>query len=136
MTETEKAPVNLLEALMASFEAALRSPEGVAPPAVLLWTDVDGQWRPLLGALRSALPLLATEPIAGLRGRRLEAEDFDRLSIGDPVRDVLLWMSDPEGFHARCDAARRQTFRTVCMREFDLDPEQGGPEAAGQLLLH
>jgi hypothetical protein len=240
---------NLLEALMASFEMALRSPEGVAPPVALLWTDADGQWRPLLGALRSALPqlytlgpyepqartgpviwlkcvvdrslpevsppegvtpilylpdvdrqqlraagecpeslqplvelqyrgtvwhqrggrdwsvesfltseqglgldvalnaatraaisralpLLATEPIAGLRGRRLEAEDFDRLSIGDPIRDVLLWMSDPEGFSARCDAARRATFRTVCMREFDIDPEQGGPEAAGHMLLH
>jgi hypothetical protein len=244
-----RPPANLLEALLASLEAALRSPEGVAPPVAVVWTDADGQWRPLIPALRAALPqfytlgpydpaartgpviwlkcivdrtlpevsppegvtailyladvdrqhlraagecpellqplvelqyrgavwhqrggrdwsveafltsehglgldvalnaatreailralpLLATEPLAGLRGRRLEAEDFDRLSIGDPVRDVLLWMSDPEAFRARCDAARWQTFRTVCMREFDLDPDQGGTEAAGQLLLH
>jgi hypothetical protein len=87
-------------------------------------------------AVFRALPLLATEPIAGLRGRRLEEDDFDRLSVGDPIRDMLLWMSDPDSFRARCDASRWQTFRNVCMREFDLDPDQGGPEAAGELLLH
>src|SRR6267378_2163549 len=49
---------SLLDVLIASFEAALRSPEGVAAPAALLWTDADGQWRPLIPALRSALPQL------------------------------------------------------------------------------
>src|ERR1700722_17798328 len=215
---TDRAPTGtLLDALIASFEAALRSPEGVTAPAALLWTDADGQWRPLIPALRSALPqlytlgpytlaartgpvtwlrcivdrtlpdvsppegvvpilylpevdrqqlraagecpellqplvelqyrgavwhqrggrdwsveafltsehglgldvalnaatrealfralpLLATETIAGLRGRRLDAEDIDRLSIGDPVRDVLLWISDHDAFRERCDA--------------------------------
>src|SRR5690606_25284731 len=32
-------------------------------------------------AMRRALPLLAVEPLAALRGRRLEADDFDRLTI-------------------------------------------------------
>ncbi|HUY31241.1 MAG TPA: BREX-1 system phosphatase PglZ type B [Pirellulales bacterium] len=86
-------------------------------------------------ALTRALPLLALEPVSALRGRRLEAEDFDRLAIGDPVRDLLSWMSDPAGFHGRGDSARWQTFRTVCMREFDLDPEQDGEQKAGGLLL-
>ena len=45
-------------------------------------------------AMLRALALLAPEPLAGLRGRRLEADDFDRLAIGDPVRDLLGWMSD------------------------------------------
>ena len=49
-------------------------------------------------AMLRALALLAAEPLAGLRGRRLEADDFDRLAIGDPVRDLLGWMSDSEGF--------------------------------------
>ena len=48
-----------------------------------------------------ALPVLATEPIGPLRGRRLDADDFDRLSVGDPVRDLLGWMSEPEAFQAR-----------------------------------
>lgn len=242
-------PTNLVEGLIAAFQACLRCPEGVAMPAAILWTDADGQWRPLIPALRSAvpqlyslgafdpesrtgpviwlkcivdrtipdlspaegtipilylpgvdrqhlraagecpddiaplvelqyrgvvwhqrggrdwtveafltsehglgldmalnastreamfrsLPLLATEPLAGLMGRRLEAEDFDRLSVGDPVRDVLLWMADPDGFRFRADVGRWKTFQTVCMREFDLDPDGDGPEKAGDLLLH
>lgn len=249
MTQVKKSPANLLEAVVASLEAALRSADGVAPPVAVLWTDADGQWRPLIPILRDALPqlytlgsyhpatrtgpviwlkcivdrtlpdvsppegevpilylpgvdrqqlraagdcpealqplvelqyrgtvwhqrngrdwsveafltseyglgldvaadratreavqralpLLAITPLAELQGRRLEAEDFDRLAIGDPVRDLLSWMSDSEGFRARCDTARWETFRNVCMREFDFDPEQGGPEAAGELLMH
>lgn len=248
-SSTTKLPANLIEAMQASFQASLRCPEGVAPPAAILWTDTDGQWRPLIPALRSvlpqlyslgtydppsrtgpviwlkcivdrtlpevspaegavpvlylpgvdrqqlraagecpddiaplvellyrgvvwhqrggrdwtvesfltsehglgldmalnastreamfrSLPLFATEPLAGLTGRRIEAEDFDRLSVGDPIRDVLLWMADPGGFHSRADAGRWKTFQTVCMREFDFDPDGDGPEKAGDLLLH
>ena len=235
--------------MSASFLAAQRSPDGVADPAVLLWTDPDGQWRSILSVLRGALPhlyalgpydppkrtgpviwlkcvvdrtlpdvsppqgvvpilylpdvdrqqlraaadcpqrlqplielqyrgalwhqrngrdwtveafltseyglgldvasdsatraallralpILASEPIATLQGRRLEGDDFDRLSIGDPIRDVLSWMSDPSGFRARNDAGRWTTFRTVCAREFDLDPEQDGERKAGEALLN
>jgi hypothetical protein len=46
----------LLDALAASFAATLKNPEGVAPPAALVWTDADGQWRELAPRLRSALP--------------------------------------------------------------------------------
>ena len=49
-------------------------------------------------AMLRALALLAIEPLARLGGRRLEADDFDRLAIGDPVRDLLGWMSDADGF--------------------------------------
>src|SRR3972149_1027001 len=40
------------------MEAALRVPEGVAEPVALLWTDADGQWRPLITALQNELPQL------------------------------------------------------------------------------
>lgn len=239
----------LLDALTTSLAAATRSPEGVADPVALLWTDADGQWRPLLLALRQAnahlyvlgdydprqrtgpaiwlkcivdrtlaevsppagtvpilylpgvgrqdlraggdcpapvqplielqyrgalwhqrngrdwtveaflssedgvgldialdhrtreamlraLPVLATEPIAPLMGRRLDADDFDRLSVGDPVRDLLAWMSEPEPFQGRCDAARWETFRNICVREFGFDPDKEGPARAGDLLLN
>ena len=43
-----------LDALNASLAAATRSPEGVADPVALLWTDADSQWRPLLPALQKA----------------------------------------------------------------------------------
>mgnify|MGYP001203953702 FL=1 len=239
----------MLDALTASLAAATRSPEGVAEPVALLWTDADGQWRPLVPALQKAcahfyvlgpyeaarrtgpaiwlkcvvdrtlpdlapppgtvpilylpgvsrqelraggdcpdllhplielqyrgavwhqkngrdwtveafmtseaalgldlsldmrtrealmraLPVLATEPIAPLRGRRLDADDFDRLSVGDPVRDLLGWMSEPEAFQARCDTARWEAFRNICTREFGFDPDKDGPARAGDLMLN
>ena len=49
-------PKTLVEALQLSLTAALRSAEGVSEPAALMWTDADGQWRPLLPALRVLLP--------------------------------------------------------------------------------
>lgn len=238
----------LIDALQASFEGGLRSPDGVAAPVALLWTDADGQWRPLVSALMKAapqlyalgpyvprdrqgpviwlkcvvertlpdvspppgiipilylpsvgrqdlraggdcppelqplielqyrgavwhqrngrdwtveafltsedgvgldiakdnrthdamlraLPLLGPEPLAGLRGRRLEADDFDRLAIGDPVRDLLGWMSDADGFESRCDASRWATFRDICAREFGFDPNRDGTQVAADALL-
>ena len=246
---TAHAPKTLLDALQASMAAALRAPDGVSEPAALLWTDADGQWRPLIQTLSKVIPqlyvlglyapderqgpviwlkcivertlaeispapgvipilylpnvsrqelraggdcpidlqplielqyrgavwhqrngrdwtvdafltsedgvgldiakdsqthdailralaLLGPEPLAGLRGRRLEADDFDRLAIGDPVRDLLSWMSDAEGFQARCDAGRWATFRDICVREFKFDPENDGTQAAADALLH
>lgn len=50
-------------------------------------------------SLMRALPVLATEPLAPLRGRRLDADDFDRLSVGDPVRD--LWAGCPNPNRSR-----------------------------------
>ncbi len=242
------APVTLMDALVASFDLSTRVPDGVVSPVALLWTDPDGQWRPLLPAVRKVVPhlyvlgdyapsegtgpviwlkcvidralpdvapppdvipilylpqiarqslraggdcppalqplielqyrgaiwhqrngrdwtveaflmseqglgldvaqdrqtrdaalralsALATEPVAGLRGRRVEAEDFDRLLIGDPLRDLLAWMNDVEAFQARCDANRWSTFRGVCAREFGFDPEADGAVTAGELLL-
>lgn len=87
-------------------------------------------------ALLRALPLLINEPLAGLRGRRLEAEDFDRLAIGDPVRDILMWMNDPTGSAQLWAGSRWSTFRDVCRREFGLDPEQAHPREAGEALLN
>lgn len=246
---TAPAPRTLLDALQASMAAALRAPDGVDEPAALLWTDADGQWRPLIqtlskvmpqlyvlgpyapderqgpviwlrcivertlagispasgvipilylpnvsrqelraggdcaadlqpliellyrgavwhqrngrdwtvdaflvsedglgldvakdsrthGAILRSLALLGPEPLAGLRGRRLEADDFDRLAIGDPVRDLLSWISDADGFQARCDAGRWATFRDICGREFKFDPENDGTQAAADALLH
>ena len=85
-------------------------------------------------AMLRALPLLAQEPIAGLRGRMLDADDFDRLAIGDPVRDLLTWISDTEAFEARSDTVRWATFRDICTREFGFDPDVDGIRAAAEAL--
>ena len=54
-----------------------------------------------LRALQGALSQLAVTPTTRLRGKRLEAEDFDKLMIGDPARELLQWLGDPEGTGAR-----------------------------------
>lgn len=246
---SETVPRTLIDAIDASLRQALRTPDGVAPPAALLWTDADGQWAPLIPTLQTvlshlyvlgayapderrgpviwlrciverslpevappdgvvpilylpkvsrqalraggdcpaelqplielqyrgavwhqrngrdwtveafltseegvgldvakdnrtrdamlrALVLLAPEPLTGLRGRRLDADDFDRLAIGDPVRDLLSWMSNTEGFEGRCDPTHWATFKDICWREFGLDPDEGGIQAAADALLH
>ncbi|MER9863191.1 BREX-1 system phosphatase PglZ type B [Mesorhizobium sp. M0185] len=246
---TLSVPKTLIDALLQSFTGALRSPDGTAAPVALLWTDADGQWRPLIPTLTKAIPelyalgsfapeerqgpviwlrciverslpdgspaadvvpilylpnvsrqdlraggdcaanlrplielqyrgavwhqrngrdwtvdafltsedgvgldiardnrtrdsmlralaLLAPEPLAGLRGRRLEADDFDRLAIGDPVRDLLSWMSDKDGFEGRCDPNRWATFKDICWREFSFDPDEDGTQGAADALLH
>lgn len=237
---------HLVDALVASFKDALRTPEGVAAPVALVWTDADAQWRDVVPSLRvavpelyslgpydpatrtgpaiwlrcvvdgalpdvapagdtvpilylpgvsrqdlraagdcppalkplvelqyrgrvwhqrngrdwtvdaflvseeglgldvagdartheamlRALPLLAEAPLAGLRNHKLEAEDFDRLAVGDPVRDLLRWMADPEGFEGAADGARWESFRSLCRTGFDLDPEDGVAVAAAAL---
>ena len=55
---TDAAPKTLIDAIDASLGRALRSPDGVAPPAALLWTDADGQWAPLIPTLQKALQYL------------------------------------------------------------------------------
>ena len=243
------ASLTLIDALLASIESAQRAPEGVVSPVAILWTDAEGQWRPLLPvlqkacahlyvlgdyapaqrtgpaiwlkrvvdrtlpdiappegtvpilylpgvsrqelraggdcparlhplielqyrgavwhqkngrdwsveafltsdsalgldmaldarareALMRALPALASEPIAQLRGHRLDADDFDRLTVGDPIRDLLSWMSAPQPFQDRWEAGRWQTFRNICTRDFGFDPEREGPSAAADGLLN
>jgi hypothetical protein len=87
-------------------------------------------------ALLRALPLVAVEPLANLRGRRLEANDFDALAVSDPVRELLSWISDPEGFEMRCEPPRWQTFCDVCKRDYGFDPDHDGVRAAADALIN
>ena len=69
-----------------------------------------------LNAMQGAMARLAVTPIARLRGRRLEAEHFDKLMIGDTPRDLLLWLGDPEGTRRQWDDAKWSAFRNRCMK--------------------
>lgn len=85
-------------------------------------------------AMRRALPILAETPVDSLQGRRLDADDFDRLSVSDPIRDLLRWMSNPDAFQAALDAARWESFCNVCRSEFNFDPEKDDPRVAATSL--
>lgn len=248
MTAGTTKSLGLIDALLASFNVALRTPEGVAEPVAVLWTDAEGEWRAVIPALRVAmpqiyalgpydpenrtgpaiwlkciverslpevspkpgvvpilylpgvsrqelraagdcrsslqplielqfrgrvwhqqngrdwsveaflvsadgvgldiaqdartrdailrsLPLLAEADVNGLHGRRLEADDFDKLAISDPVRDLLRWMSSPELFQNALDTSGWQSFCSVSRSEFGINPDREGVSTAANALI-
>lgn len=87
-----------------------------------------------LQAIEGALSKLAVTPVARLRGKRLEAEDFDKLMISDPPRELLLWLGNPEGTRKLWDKETWSAFRNGCRKEYGFDPEADGEIAGGELL--
>ena len=85
-------------------------------------------------ALLGALDALATAPIATLRGHKLEADDFDKLMVGDTVRDLLAWVSDAAGTRAGWDAAHWSAFCSRCRDDFGFDPVAEGDLVAAERL--
>ena len=66
--------------------------------------------------------------------KRLEAEDFDKLMIGDPARDLLLWLGDPEGTRGQWDEGTWSAFRNRCRQDYGFDPETDGEIVGGEKL--
>ena len=73
-------------------------------------------------AVQGSLKQLAVTPLERLRGKRLEAEDFDKLMIGDTPRDLLLWLGDPEGTREQWDEGTWAAFRNRCRQDYGFDP--------------
>jgi hypothetical protein len=53
-----KTETTMIEAIKASLDFAARAGDGATAPVAVLWTDADGQWKPALRALQSAIPYL------------------------------------------------------------------------------
>ena len=85
-------------------------------------------------SLLGALPELATTSIRLLEGRRLEASDFDALFSDDPIRDLLLWLSEPESVLAGWETGRRSAFTSRCKSDFRFDPDEDGALFAAERL--
>lgn len=98
-----------------------------------LGLDVAQDTRTREAAMRS-LALLAETPLDGLRGR-LEADDFDRLAVSDPTRDLLRWMGLGDAFRIAEGEARWKAFCGVCTSEFKLDPDKKSPGDAASALV-
>jgi hypothetical protein len=110
-----------------TVEAFLVSEDG-------LGLDVAQDARTREAALRS-LPLLAETPLDGLRGHRLESDDFDRLAVSDPTRDLLRWMGTGDSFRTTEGDGRWKAFCAVCTSEFKLDPDKKAPADAATALV-
>ena len=85
-------------------------------------------------AMLRALAELAATPLRALRGRRLEAEDFDRLLSSDPIRDLLVWLSDPGSVSGLWEGARQDAFKSRCRSDFGFDPDEDGALVAAERL--
>ena len=110
-----------------SVEAMLTSDDG-------LGLDVAKDAR-TKQSLHASLHVLATTPIAHLSGKRLEAEDFDKLMVGDHPRDLLMWMSNPEVVRNRMtDEGKWHAFRNRCSDDYGFDPDSDGELVAGERL--
>jgi hypothetical protein len=86
-------------------------------------------------AMIRALSQLAQTPLGALRGRHLEAEDFDRLLTSDVVRDLLLWVGDPVGIQAGMDTESWEAFCNQVRLRFNFDPTCDGELTAGEHMV-
>lgn len=86
-------------------------------------------------AAQRSLPLLAETPLDGLRGHRLDSDDFDRLAVTDPTRDLLRWMGASDAFCSPDGNARWKAFCGVCNTEFKFDPDKNSPSDAASMIV-
>jgi hypothetical protein len=85
-------------------------------------------------ALSRALAEVAVVPLEQLRGKKLEADDFDALLADDPIRDLLQWMADPKAFQLRCVEERWSALTSIWKKELRFDPAKDGELAAAERL--
>ncbi|HUU95729.1 MAG TPA: BREX-1 system phosphatase PglZ type B [Phycisphaerae bacterium] len=90
--------------------------------------------RSTVHSMLGSLSQLTVTPAERLRGRRLEAEDFDKLMIGDTPRDLLLWLGDPDGTRSKWDESKWAAFCNRCREEYGFDPETDGELVGGEKL--
>lgn len=111
-----------------TIEAFLRSADG----GLHIEVSTDAATR---DALPRTLLRLADEPLAALRAEvPLTAARLNALLNPEPVRDLLLWMNDPQAQRAAKDMAAWGAFRDHCKTQFGFDPEADGVLTAAALL--
>ena len=85
-------------------------------------------------ALVRAIGEVARSPLDDLRGRRLDANDFNRLAGVDVVRDTLRWLDNAEATRDEMDDRRWAAFRDEARRELRFDPGEDPDVEAGRRL--
>ncbi|PZV04578.1 MAG: BREX-1 system phosphatase PglZ type B [Cyanobium sp.] len=85
-------------------------------------------------AMARALTELAMQPLAQLRGTRLEAKDFDAMLVDDPIRDLLRWMVDPSGFQQSRNIDQWNALVSVWKKDYKFDPSKDSELTAAERL--
>jgi hypothetical protein len=77
-------------------------------------------------ALGRSLGVLMAQDFKLWQGRRLDATTLNKLMAGDPVRDLLLWLSDGDSFRNGRSKESWQTFVDIMRSDWQFDPEREG----------
>ena len=85
-------------------------------------------------ALSRALAEVASVPLEQLRGKRLEAEDFNAYLVPDAIRDLLQWMADPPAFQQRCSQEQWVVLSSTWKKDLKFDPAKDGELSAAERL--
>lgn len=86
--------------------------------------------RALVNAAREVL----AASVVSLSGRRLEADDFNKLVVGDADRDLLRWMGDPVGVENGLPPQRWHAFAESVRINLRLDLKLDGNLSAAERL--
>lgn len=70
-------------------------------------------------ALQQVLSVLLNESAADLQAKRIDSGVLNRLIADDPIRDLLLWMNDPDIKQTWSDP-KRAIFQQYCLEQFNL----------------
>lgn len=78
--------------------------------------------------------VLLERSVEELTGRQINAEWLLSLLSPNPLRDLLVWMNDPEAARKQWEGVRWDVFVKRCKSEFGLDPIADGVLPAAELL--
>ena len=86
-------------------------------------------------ALLRAIGEVGRTSLDDLRGRHLDANDFNRLTGVNVVRDTLRWLDNPEATREQMDDRRWAAFRDEARRELRFDPGKDMDVEAGRRMV-
>lgn len=88
--------------------------------------------------MQLALHRLLAEDLSLLKGRRLDKDYFNTLLMGgDPIRDVLQWLNNEDGFKASRSESEWIAFVEICKSQLAFNPQNEGVLAgAARLASH
>ncbi|HEX2927400.1 MAG TPA: BREX-1 system phosphatase PglZ type B [Ruminiclostridium sp.] len=88
-----------------------------------------------LQAIQRSLIRILDEKVDNLKGCHLDMDYFNSLISGvDTVRDILLWMSDPDGFKSGRSNEEWEAYVEICKSKYKFHPDQDGIYAATERL--
>lgn len=85
-------------------------------------------------AILQVLPDLLETPVAKLKGKKLEAEDFYSIVLDDIARDILGWLNNPQEKAALWQGSRWNIFTNSCQAQFGFTPDSNHYAQALHLL--